>query len=45
VRICDGLDSLALSSLNLAGTGEWMRKNAKAVVRYRTWMQSQGMAR
>jgi hypothetical protein len=32
---------LALSSLNLAGTEEWMKKNAKAVDRYRTWMQSQ----
>lgn len=43
---------LALSSLNLAGTEEWMKKNAKAVDRYRAWMQSQaakpgavGMAR
>jgi hypothetical protein len=32
---------LALSSLNLAGTEEWMKKNAKAVDRYRAWMQSQ----
>jgi len=32
---------LALSSLNLAGMEAWMKKNAKAVGRYRTWIQSQ----
>jgi hypothetical protein len=31
---------LALSSLNLAGTEEWMKENAKAVARYQAWMQS-----
>jgi tetratricopeptide (TPR) repeat protein len=32
---------LALSTLKLNGTDAWMAKNAKAVERYRTWMQSQ----
>jgi hypothetical protein len=33
--------ALALSSLDLQGTEEWMKKNAKKVDRYRAWMQSQ----
>ena len=32
---------LALSSLGLSGTEDWMKKNAKKVDRYRAWMQSQ----
>jgi hypothetical protein len=32
---------LALSSLALEGTEQWMKKNAKKVDRYRAWMQSQ----
>jgi hypothetical protein len=32
---------LALSSLDLKGTEEWMKKNARKVDRYRAWMQSQ----
>lgn len=32
---------LALSSLDLEGTEQWMKKNAKGVDRYRAWMQSQ----
>lgn len=32
---------LALSSLELKGTEEWMKKNAKRVDRYRAWMRSQ----
>jgi hypothetical protein len=36
---------LALSSLNLNGTEEWMKKNAGKVDRYRAWMQSQAEKR